>query len=325
KCRWLRATVFTSVITESTERGSPETSRTTSTPVRASATSVLATSTGSPSAGRTSGPTDTTAATCSLVSAPASVRLSDGAAGSAGAGPETGGKSLPISACTGSGTSGSMNTRGALASTVAARVVSRAGSPGPEPTNRMRPGLGLRPRVVIVAPTYLVGALALPRARHDFPCAQVEQLGGHREPELSCPIRTADPGRADHVGSVQRRHTAAQRQLLENVAVLVDGLDHFRDRPHRRGTTRLQFGEQGTLGGDGRAGVGVVQLCQQCCEPGIPSSALNGESTLRRRRQHLHRLQRLGDGVETSQPGQTRPGNHDRVQIATAYPVQPGV
>jgi len=53
---------------------------------------------------------------------------------------------------TGSGTSGSVNTRAALASTAAARVVSNPGSPGPEPTNVMWPGLGLRPRVVIVAP-----------------------------------------------------------------------------------------------------------------------------------------------------------------------------
>ena len=88
--------------------------------------------------------------------APRRAPPSDWPLGSAGAGPDTGGKSLPISASTGSGTSGSMNTRGAFASTVAARVVSRAGSPGPEPTNMMRPGLGLRPRVVIcVSPTQL--------------------------------------------------------------------------------------------------------------------------------------------------------------------------
>src|SRR2546422_193517 len=53
----------------------------------------------------------------------------------AGAGPDTGGKSLPISASTGSGTSGSVNTTAAFVNIAAARVVSSAGSPGPEPTN----------------------------------------------------------------------------------------------------------------------------------------------------------------------------------------------
>src|ERR1700752_4468761 len=100
-----------------------------------------------------------------------------------------------------------MNTRGAFASTVAARVVSRAGSPGPEPTNMMRPGLGLRPRVVIcVSPSHFLMRVVSPPRRHEFPFPQFEQLGVHREPKLWCPIRTADTGRADHVGSVQRLH-----------------------------------------------------------------------------------------------------------------------
>ena len=69
-------------------------------------------------------------------------------------------------------------------------------------------------------------------------------------------------GRTDHVGSVCRRHACAQRQLVEDVAVLIDGLDHLGDRAHRCGTTRLQFGQQGSLGGDRGAGVGIVQLRQ---------------------------------------------------------------
>src|SRR5262245_24120017 len=56
KFRWVLARAFTSVITASTDSGSPATSLTTSTPVRASAASVLATSAGSPNAGRMSGP-----------------------------------------------------------------------------------------------------------------------------------------------------------------------------------------------------------------------------------------------------------------------------
>lgn len=148
-CRWLRAMALTSVMTASTVSGSPATRRTTSTPVRASWVRVLATSAGSPSAGRMSGPPEITAGCVWPWSAPSPLE----AAGSAGAGPETGGRSLPISASTGSGTSGSVNTRAAFVSTVAARVVNSPGSPGPEPTYVMRPGVGLRPRVVIVAPT----------------------------------------------------------------------------------------------------------------------------------------------------------------------------
>src|SRR5271166_3345939 len=221
-CRWLRATAFTSVMTASTVSGSPATSRTTSAPVRASAMSVLATSAGSPSAGRTSGPPDITAG----ADGPASPSLPPSAlaaTGPAGAGPDTGGRSLPISASTGSGTSGSVNTRAALASTEAAFVVNSPGSPGPEPTNVMRPGLGLRPRVVIVAPkslSFSFLARVLPRIADQLSCAQFEQLRGHREPQLSGPTGSADAGRADHVGPVQRRHTTTQRQLFEDAAFL---------------------------------------------------------------------------------------------------------
>ncbi|CNI39086.1 Uncharacterised protein [Mycobacterium tuberculosis] len=142
-------------MTASKVSGSPATSRTTSTPVLASVVIVLATSAGSPSAGRMSAPPGTMDPVAWALSAsglsPAASALVG--AGSAGTGPETGGRSLPISASTGSGTSGSVNTRAAFAKTAAARVVNSPGSPGPEPTKMMWPGLGLRPRVVIVAPT----------------------------------------------------------------------------------------------------------------------------------------------------------------------------
>src|SRR5579875_2098876 len=141
-------------MTASTDSGSPATSRTTSVPERASAVNVLATSAGSPSAGRMSGPTDTTAAGAAV-----SATSVASPAAPAGAGPETGGKSVPIRASTCSGTSGSVNTRAALASTAAARVVSSPGSPGPDPTNVMWPGRGLRPRVVIY-----YSVLPVPRA-----------------------------------------------------------------------------------------------------------------------------------------------------------------
>src|SRR3954464_3778302 len=138
-----RDSAFTSVITESTDRGSPATSRTTSTPVRDSVARVLATSAGSPSAGRMSGSPGMVA----VVAVSPSPSLS--VAGLAGSGPDGGGSSDPHRASTASGTSGSVKISAALASTVRARVVSRPGSPGPEPTNVMRPGLCLRPRVVI--------------------------------------------------------------------------------------------------------------------------------------------------------------------------------
>src|SRR3978361_1324729 len=121
-------------MTASTDSGSPATSRTTSTPERASAVSVLATSAGSPSAGRMSGPLVTTAGWASPFEDAVDTPSALTGAGSAGAGPDTGGRSLPINASTGSGTSGSVKTSAALASTLAARVVSRPGSPGPQPT-----------------------------------------------------------------------------------------------------------------------------------------------------------------------------------------------
>src|SRR6202007_1618203 len=126
------------------------------------------------------------------------------AAGSAGAGPETGGKSLPISASTASGTSGAGNTSAALANTVAARVVNNPGSPGPEPTNVMRPGLGLRPRVVIVAPTQFsrAGSCRAPlissRAPSSNSSAATESPSSRARPQVPMPDAriTSDPSSA---------------------------------------------------------------------------------------------------------------------------------
>src|SRR3954465_3710220 len=110
KFRWVFASAFTSVITASTDSGSPATSRTTSTPVRASVASVLATSAGSPSAGRMSGPPGT--AGPSATGASGSASSCSGAC--AGSGPDGGGSSQPARASTASGTSGSVKTSAAL-------------------------------------------------------------------------------------------------------------------------------------------------------------------------------------------------------------------
>ncbi len=86
-----------------------------------------------------SGPAETTGG--AVWSSPAAETL-------CGTGPTAGGKLMPTTSSTAWGTSGSVNTHVALASTVRARVVSRLGSPGPEPTNVMFPGFALRPRPV---------------------------------------------------------------------------------------------------------------------------------------------------------------------------------
>src|SRR5581483_1601723 len=173
-------------MTESTDSGSPATSRTTSAPPRASAASVLATSPGSPSAGRMSGTAGNSGLTVSSVM-PGSGELSCGGSG----------RLVPTSASTSAGTSGSVNTSSAQASTLRARPVNRPGSPGPEPTNTTRPGFVLRPRVI-------------PIRSHQLPGAQVEQLGGDGATQLRCLPGLSDAGRTDHVGSVHRRHAAAQ-------------------------------------------------------------------------------------------------------------------
>ena len=33
----------------------------------------------------------------------------------------------------------------------------------------------------------------------------------------------------------------------------------------------------------------------------------------------------IGDDIEASDPGESRPGHHDGIEITAAYPVQPGV
>jgi hypothetical protein len=73
------------------------------------------------------------------------------------------------------------------------------------------------------------------------------------------------------------------------------------------------------------ARVGVIQFRQQRGEPGVTRAALDREGSLRRRWQHLHRLQSLGDIALPSDADQARPGDDDAVEITVAYPVQPGV
>src|SRR5246127_772977 len=136
-CKCDLAIASTSVVTASTESGSPATNRTTSTPARASAPRILATSAGSPRGGRTSGTTGSSGLTVSSV---ISGSGDDSVGGS--------GSRVPTSASTSAGTSGSVNTNSAPARTSRGRLGSRPGSPGPAPTNTTRPGLAFRPRVI---------------------------------------------------------------------------------------------------------------------------------------------------------------------------------
>ena len=113
KTNWVRATALTSASTESTDSGSPATSRTTSVPRRASWARMRATSAGSPSAGRMSGPSVTTGGASSSTGCTPSGSWPPSlcATGTgAGAGPDAGGSSEPTIASTCSGTSGSVNT-----------------------------------------------------------------------------------------------------------------------------------------------------------------------------------------------------------------------
>lgn len=122
---------------------------------------------------------------------------------------------LPISATTGSGTSGSVNTSAALASTAAARVVSKPGSPGPEPTKTMRPGLGLRPRVMIVTPShfFMRANAALPTSAPGRPArtAPRRPRAPAPVPDRNCRCRTRGSRRIRPAPPRTRAATAPRR------------------------------------------------------------------------------------------------------------------
>ena len=181
----------------------------------------------------------------------------------------------------------------------------------------MRPGFVLRPPAEF--------PVISPGIAQQIACAQIEQLLGHREPQLLVPDREA---RCRTHGS--RRIRPASPRSRAATALRRHGRPHRWTRPpprspHRCGTTRLQFGEQDSFSGDRCACVGVVQLRQQRGELGVVCAALDRERTLSRRWQHLHRLESLGDIREPSDAGQSRPGDHDAVEITVANPVQPGI
>ena len=98
--------------------------------------------------------------------------------------------------------------------------------------------------------------------RHDLARAQFEQLRGHREPQLcgrsGVPTPdariTSDPSAAaTHARSDSSSKTLPSSSMDSTTSAIA---------PTGAGTTRLQFGQQGSLGGDRGAGVGIVQLRQ---------------------------------------------------------------
>ena len=215
----MRETALTSDSTESVVSGSPETTRTTSPPSLAAATSVRATSAGSPSAGWTIWSCSSTMSSVGLDVSSDSVSsvawsaffvsflvlLRADSAGSCR-------WAEPIIATTAAGTSGSMKAVVAFAITVRARTVSRSGSPGPDPTKRIRPGLAFFVRLMRSHSPALVeraAVLLCCSGVDEFARSQIQQFGGEASSELFGVVDRTHHRSADHVGSVLGRHRRA--------------------------------------------------------------------------------------------------------------------
>ncbi len=92
----------------------------------------------------------------------------------------------------------------------------------------MRPGLGLRPRVRLLLPvTSSCGLMPHPHISSGRPARTAP--GGRPRAPASCLTATADAGRA--IADPSSAATHLRSDSLEDTAVLIDGLDHFCDRP----------------------------------------------------------------------------------------------
>ena len=189
-----------------------------------------------------------------------------------------------------------------MRSASAARTVSRPGSPGPSP-DEGDPAGGLARAAHRVLPNSDV------RAGGD-------QLGG--EPP------------ADRLGVVERpvadSRTASEpsaavteprRKSLRDAVIALGDLGEGADR---RGATRLQGGEQGALGERPRPGSRRGRARRACATSSLVGrAALDGERALRRRRQHLQRVEQSRSPRPAGPAGPGRPGQHHRVQLAGGH------
>src|SRR4051794_25332564 len=303
----VRATAWTSATTAGVVSGSPAISRSTSRPALASVVRSLATSVASPTAGRTSAPSAAMAST----------------------------------AC---GTSGSVTTTSALASSSWARTVSRPASPGPEPTNATRPvvfragvicAFLLLRRPCAVArtqgsPTFFEAlARALLSRAGEGSGSEVQQLGGQVLAQLGGLALVGQCDGPDHVHRTflaLDRGGAAQRDPFHDLALGVEIFDDLGERAHRRAAPRLERGQQGPLGRHRGPRALVVQCGrEQLLEVHVGGPALHRQRTLCGRGQHLDRVEGLGDHLDQSDPGQSGTREHHGIELAVGDLAHAGV
>src|SRR3954470_8401551 len=303
KCTAVRATACTSLTTDSWPNGSPDTRCTADRPDLAADSSTLATSPGCPSAG------------LNWASSLASALIADSSE---------------------SDTPRSYTTWSAPVRASWARRVSNPGSPGPAPTNAMRP-TGLRAvRAVILSLPYactpgprLRGRRMVRRLRgrrmvrpsaarcgrscttpHQGVGAGAEEVGGECLADLRRVGGRSGARQPDGSGPIRADHGTAQVDL---VAVLTFGERGVcRDRG---GAPGLERGEHRPLRQDGGAGRCMIECGQQLDQVGVAGPALHRQRTLGRGGQHEHRVQRFGDLGGPAETGHAGPGENHRVEV----------
>src|SRR5699024_2222039 len=115
---------------------------------------------------------------------------------------------------------------------------------------------------------------------------------------------------AQLAGAVGRGDDGAER---EDRAVVV--LDDLGECPDGRGAAGLELGEDTTLGGDGDPGVRIVEGTKGGDDRLVVLPALHGEGALAGSRQHLDRLEVLGDLLVEADPVQARAREDDGVEL----------
>ena len=129
---------------------------------------------------------------------------------------------------------------------------------------------------------------------------------------LPTPAASAGSPVAD-IRTAQRRRRVRARRPAPRARRPSLALDDLGQRPDRGGAAGLERGEHRALGGDGRAGVRVVEGRRTSRGDGRRRRGLDRQRALAGRGQHLQRVEHLGGLVEPAEPGQPGAGEHDGV------------
>lgn len=154
----------------------------------------------------------------------------------------------------------------------------------------------------------------------DLDCAICQQYGREITANAFGLLERADAGAAQIDTCVLGAGEGAQEQLGAVFAV-----NHLGQSSDGGGATGFESREKGTLCGDTGTSVRVVQRCQSLKQVRAILATLDGKGPLPWSREHLQRVEDLGDLIQPAEAGKPRTGQQDGVQRAVAHQRDAGV